>query len=113
MGELLDKLNRSKFFLKLDLKSGYHHVRMCEKDVEKTAFKTHLEYYEFKVMPFILTNASSIFQTLINSVLEPYLRIIMLVFFDDILIYSFTMELHISLLSTILKTLKNNQLFAK
>lgn len=86
---------------------------MCEKNMEKTAFKTHLEYYEFKAIPFGLINASFIFQTLINSVLEFYLRTIMLVFFDDILIYSFTMELHISLFRTILKTLKNNQLFTK
>jgi hypothetical protein len=111
--EILDELAGSKYFTKMDMRSGYHQVRMKEDDEYKTAFKTHQGHYQFKVMPFGLTDASASFQCITNEVLAPFLRKFVMAFLDDILIYSPTLEDHINHLTLVLQELRKHKLYMK
>ncbi|GJV60927.1 putative reverse transcriptase domain-containing protein [Tanacetum coccineum] len=111
--DLFDQLQGSQFFSKIDLRSGYHQLRVHEDDILKTAFITHYGHFEFTVMPFGLTNAPMVFMDLMNRVCRPYLDKFVIVFIDDILIYSKTQEEHVEHLSLVLGLLQKEKLYAK
>ena len=111
--DLFDQLRGASVFLKIDLRSGYYQLRVKEVDVPKTAFKTRYGHYEFLVMPFGLTNAHVAFMDLMNRVFHPYLDQFVVVFIDDILVYSKAAQEHEHHLRIVLQTLRENKLFAK
>ncbi|GJS28070.1 putative reverse transcriptase domain-containing protein [Tanacetum coccineum] len=111
--DLFDQLQGSRVYSKIDLRSGYHQLRVREEDISKTAFRTRYGHYEFQVMPFGLTNAPAVFMDLMNRVCKPYLDRFVIVFIDDILIYSKSRKEHEGHLKLILNLLKKEELYAK
>ncbi|GJW97367.1 putative reverse transcriptase domain-containing protein [Tanacetum coccineum] len=111
--DLFDQLQGSSVYSKIDLRSGYHQLRVREEDILKTAFKTRYGHYEFQVMPFGLTNAPAVFIDLMNRVCKPFLDKFVIVFIDDILIYSKNKKEHEEHLKAILELLKKEELYAK
>ena len=111
--ELFDQLQGSRVYSEIDLRSGYHQLRVQESDVPKTAFRTCYGHYEFLVMPFGLTNAPAAFMDLINRVFQPYLDRFIIIFINDILVYSGSSEEHSEHLRIVLQTLRERQLYAK
>ncbi len=111
--DLFDQLKGAKVFSKIDLKSGYNQIRVREEDIEKTAFSTRYGHYEYRVMSFGLTNAPAYFMEAMNSMLHSFLDNFVVVFIDDILIYSKDVEEHERHLRMVLGTLRENKFYAK
>ncbi|GJR47439.1 putative reverse transcriptase domain-containing protein [Tanacetum coccineum] len=113
INNLFDQLQGSSVYSKIDLRSGYHQLRVREEDIPKTVFRTRYGHYEFQVMPFGLTNAPAVFMDLMNRVCKPYQEKFIIVFIDDILIYSKNKQEHEEHLKLILELLKKKELYAK
>ncbi|GKC87870.1 putative reverse transcriptase domain-containing protein [Tanacetum coccineum] len=111
--DLFDQLQGSSVYSKINLRLGYHQLRVRDEDIPKTAFRTRYRHYEFQVMPFGLTNAPVVFIDLMNRVCKPYLDKFVIVFIDDILIYSRNKEEHADHLRIILELLRKEKLYAK
>ena len=111
--DLLDELGGAFYFSKLDLHAGFHQLRMSPEDVFKTAFKSHAGHYEYLVMPFGLSNAPCTFQSLMNHVFQDISKKFLLVFFDDILVYSPDWETHLIHLQEVFSILRQQQLYLK
>ncbi|GKB40543.1 putative reverse transcriptase domain-containing protein, partial [Tanacetum coccineum] len=111
--DLFDQLRGSSVYSKIDLRLGYHQLRVREEDIPKTAFRTRYSHYEFQVMPFGLTNAPAVFMDLMNRECRPFLDKFLIVFIDDILIYSKNKKEHEEHLKAILELLKKEELYAK
>ncbi|GKF50535.1 putative reverse transcriptase domain-containing protein [Tanacetum coccineum] len=111
--DLFDQLQGSSIYSKIDLRSGYHQLRVREEDIQKTVFRTRYGHYEFQVMMFGLTNAPAVFMDLINRVCKPYLDKFVIVFINDILIYSKNQQEHEEHLKLILELLKKEELYVK
>lgn len=110
--EIFDELHGSKYFSKIDLKAGFHQIRLTPELFPKLAFRMHDDHYEFRVMPFGLCNAPSTFQSMMNAIFKPQLWKYVMVFFDDILVYSKDWLSHLSHLGLVLATLAENSLVA-
>ncbi|RWR86324.1 reverse transcriptase [Cinnamomum micranthum f. kanehirae] len=111
--ELFDQLQGAAYFSKIDLRYGYHQIRVRDQDVQKTAFRARYGHYEFLVMPFGLTNAPAVFMTLMNKIFAAYLDQFVVIFIDDILVYLKSEQEHSHHLRTTLQLLRDNQLYEK
>lgn len=107
--DILDELTGARWFSKLDLRSGYHQIRLAEGEEFKTAFQTHCGHFEYKVVPFGLGGAPPTFLGAMNVTLHPVLRVCAMVFFDDILVFSRSLALHIQHLRQVLAFLRKDQ----
>jgi hypothetical protein len=110
--DLFDQLNGAKVFSKIDLHTGYHQLKVCESDIPKTTFTTRYGLFEYTVMSFGLTNAHAYFMNLMNKVFMKFLDKFVVVFIDDILVYSKAEEEHAEHLRLVLGTLREHQLYA-
>lgn len=111
--ELFDELGWACWFLKLDLRQGFHQIRVSDEDILKTVFHAHQGHYEFRVMPFGLCNASSTFQVTMNELLKPFLYKLVVIFFDDILVYSPSLPSHFDHLEVVLDTLAKGEFYLR
>ena len=111
--DLFDQLKGDTMFSKIDLRSGYYHLRVAPESIQKTAFSTRYGHYEFTVMPFGLTNSPAVFMDLMNRTFRPYLDKCVVVFIDDILVYSKSKQEHEEHLRIVLEILREKQLYAK
>ena len=111
--ELLDRLRGAKLFTKIDLRSGYHQIRVQPDDVHKTEFRTRYGHFEFLVLPFGLTNAPATFINLMHTIFRELLDDFVIIFLDDILVYSRDVETHVTHVRQTLEILRQNRLYAK
>nr|GFB21668.1 uncharacterized protein [Tanacetum cinerariifolium] len=113
IADQFDQLGKARYFTKLDLRSGYHQVRIAEGDEAMTTYVTRYGSYEFLVMPFGLINAPATFCTLMNKLFHPFLEKFVVVYLDDIVVYSHTLEEHVLHLKQVFQVLRDNELYVK